>query len=72
MRRWKPWSHWSRTASERSDLDPPRDFAGRGTARSAVDGFFGLGKNPSTRLCLVNLPRKGEGGFCCFGPDLPQ
>ena len=42
---------------------PPRDFAGRGTARSAVEGFFGVGKGPSTMLRMVPFPCKRRGGF---------
>ncbi|MEA3010660.1 MAG: hypothetical protein QOJ91_2352 [Sphingomonadales bacterium] len=31
--------------------------------RSMVEGFFGVGKNPSTALRAVPLPRKAGGGF---------
>jgi hypothetical protein len=44
-------------------LIPPRDFAGRGTARSAVEGLFWVWKDPSTMLRMVPLPCKCRGGF---------
>jgi hypothetical protein len=44
-------------------LIPPRHLPGRGTARSAVEGFFGDPKNPSTMLRMVPLPRKSGGGI---------
>ena len=54
--------------------NPPLDFEGRGTARSAVEGrersersFLwaetALSRRPSTSLRLVPLPCKGRGGF---------
>jgi hypothetical protein len=46
-----------------ASLNPPPDFRGRGTARSAVEGFFEAGKNPSTALRAVPLPGKCRGGF---------
>ncbi|HEX9964616.1 MAG TPA: D-aminoacylase [Allosphingosinicella sp.] len=35
-----------------------------------MEGFFGLRKNPSTRLRLVPLPAKPRGGFKGFAPAL--
>src|SRR3712207_7393732 len=40
--------------------NPPRDFAGRGTARSAVEGFFGLAKAPPP--CFAWSPSPAKAG----------
>ena len=63
-------------------LIPPPHLRGRGTARSAVEGFCGAGKNPSTRLRLVPLPAKSRGGIgaalalllaaCATAPTAPR
>ena len=63
-----------RIASTFSASDPPLDFEGRGTARSAVEGRersersfqrgrSALSRRPSTSLRVVPLPCKSRGGL---------
>jgi hypothetical protein len=49
-------------ASGPAGLYPPRDFAGRGTARSVVEGVLRNQQDPSTMLRMVPLLGKCRGG----------
>jgi N-acyl-D-amino-acid deacylase len=54
----------------RNEQIPPPFLRGRGTARSAVEGFSGIRKNPSTGFQPVPLPAKSRGGIRRLVPAL--